>query len=237
MIVLPAIDIRAGKCVRLTQGDYGREKIYDLDPVAVAEGFRTEGAEWIHVVDLDAAKVGSPVNVDIVAAIVRETGLPVEYGGGVRSIDSAAKMLDLGVARVVVGTKLVSDRTLAQELFKTFTTRLVAGLDARDGKVSISGWIEDSSLDVIDFAKEMESIGAQRIVVTDISRDGMLTGPNLELLRRMLEAVRIPIVQSGGIASLDDVSAVKNVGAEGVIIGKAIYEGNLTVANAVAVSR
>lgn len=237
MTVLPAIDIRGGRCVRLAQGNYDQETVYDDDAVAVARSFLREGAEWIHVVDLDAAKSGFPVNHEIVAHIARETNLPIEYGGGVRSLESARKMLELGVARVVVGTKLVADRVMASQMFEAFGQAIVAGLDARDGKVAISGWTEDSPLDVIDFAKEMVDLGAPRFVVTDIARDGMLQGPNLGLLARMLEVVTVPVVQSGGISSLQDVVAVKETGAEGVIIGKALYEGNLTVAQAVAVSR
>ncbi len=223
--------------MRLSQGDYGRETVYEADPIDVAASFAASGAEWIHIVDLDAAKSGDLVNRELVAEIARKVPVPIEYGGGVRSLDAAQSMLDSGVARVVVGTKLVQDRALAALLFSKLGERVVAGVDSRDGMVSIAGWTEDSALEVIAFMLQMVEIGAARFVLTDISRDGMLVGPNLDLLACAISAVRRPIVQSGGIATLENVAAVRRAGAEGVIIGKAIYEGNLSVQDAVSVGR
>jgi len=233
MIIIPAIDIRAGKCVRLTQGDYAQEKVYDDDPVAVAQGFEAEGAELIHVVDLDGAKAGEPRNKAIIERIVRAVRIPIEVGGGIRSFDSASALLDIGVSRVVVGTALVQRPDLAERLFLTFRERVVAGIDARGGKVAIGAWTEQSEVTAVDLALTMQRSGARRVILTDIARDGMLNGPNLELLEEVASQLVIPVIQSGGIGSLDHLRSLKGTRAEGVIVGRAIYEGKFSVSEAI----
>ncbi|MGV3617079.1 MAG: 1-(5-phosphoribosyl)-5-[(5-phosphoribosylamino)methylideneamino]imidazole-4-carboxamide isomerase [Fimbriimonas sp.] len=237
MLIIPAIDLRGGRCVRLTQGDYGRETVYDLDPVEVALGFGREGAEIVHVVDLDGAKSGAPENLEIVARIVREGGLPVEFGGGVRSLETARRLLDLGVARVVVGSKLVQDAELSARFFSELGDRVVAGIDAREGKVATIGWTETSGVSAVELAQRVEAAGCRRIILTDIARDGALRGPNVDLLREVVGAVSIPVIASGGVSVVEDLRVLREAfpaGVEGVIVGKAIYEDRFTVAEAVA---
>jgi phosphoribosylformimino-5-aminoimidazole carboxamide ribotide isomerase len=236
MLILPAIDLRGGQCVRLTQGDYARECIYDSDPIRVAKEFQDQGAEWIHVVDLDGAKSGAPQNWESIEGIARSVNIPVEVGGGVRSIETVARLLECGVSRVVVGTKLVQDSELAGQMIGQFGDRIVAGIDAREGKVAVAGWIEQSSITAVDLAQRMEAQGVKRIILTDIAQDGMLTGPNLDLLRTVSESVGVPIIQSGGIGTLADLKLLYDIHRfrpEGVIIGRAIYEGKFTVREAV----
>lgn len=237
MLIIPAIDLRGGRCVRLTQGDYGRETIYDLDPVDVAQRFAAEGAEIVHVVDLDGAKSGSPANLEIVARIAREGGLPVEFGGGVRTLETARRVLDHGVQRVVVGSKLVQDAELSAQFFAELGEQVVAGIDAREGKVATIGWTETSEVTAVELALRVETAGCRRIILTDIARDGELKGPNLDLLRDVVAAVKIPVIASGGVAVVRDLELLRQAfpaGVEGVIVGKAIYENRFTVAQAVA---
>jgi phosphoribosylformimino-5-aminoimidazole carboxamide ribotide isomerase len=237
LLIIPAIDLRGGRCVRLTQGDYGRETIYDLDPVEVAQRFAAEGAEIVHVVDLDGAKSGSPANLEIVARIVREGGLPVEFGGGVRTLETARRVLDHGVQRVVVGSKLVQDAELSAQFFAELGEQVVAGIDAREGKVATIGWTETSEVTAVELALRVEAAGCRRIILTDIARDGELKGPNLDLLRDVVAVVKIPVIASGGVAVVEDLGLLRSAfpaGVEGVIVGKAIYENRFTVAQAVA---
>jgi phosphoribosylformimino-5-aminoimidazole carboxamide ribotide isomerase len=237
LLIIPAIDLRGGRCVRLTQGDYGRETIYDLDPVEVAQRFAAEGAEIVHVVDLDGAKSGSPQNLEIVARIAAEGGLPVEFGGGVRTLETAHRALEAGVQRVVVGSKLVQDAELSARFFAELGDRVVAGIDAREGKVATIGWTETSEVTAVELALRVEAAGCRRIILTDIARDGELKGPNLELLRDVVSAVKIPVIASGGVAVVEDLVQLREAfpaGVEGAIVGKAIYENRFTVAQAVA---
>lgn len=236
MLILPAIDVRGGLCVRLIQGDYARERIYDSDPVRVAQAFSDQGAPLIHIVDLDGARAGEPQNSEVIKRIARAVSIPVEVGGGVRSTESARRLLDAGVARVVVGTKLVQDHEFAARLFDEFGDAIVAGIDARGGKVAVAGWRQQSDVQAVDLAKTMEALGARRVILTDIAQDGMLTGPNLGLLDAVSDAVRIPIIHSGGVASLADLELLYDKARrrpEGVIVGRAVYEGRFTVAQAV----
>lgn len=235
MLILPAIDIRGGKCVRLVQGDYAQETVYDDDPVAVAQGFVEQGAEWIHIVDLDGAKAGKPVNLDIVERIVKQTSAKVELGGGIRSLESANQVLNRGIARVIFGSRLVSNRAESADLFLELGERAVAGIDARNGKVSVTGWTEDSELDALDLAKELEEAGAKRFIVTDIATDGMLSGPNLQMLAEFSGALTGHVIASGGVSSLEDLKSINAIQppVEGAIVGKAIYERRLTVQQAI----
>jgi phosphoribosylformimino-5-aminoimidazole carboxamide ribotide isomerase len=236
MLIIPAIDLIGGRCVRLTQGDYAQETVYDPDPAAVAKRFEDAGAEWIHVVDLDGAKAGEPRNLDAVGAVLAAVNAKVEFGGGVRSLETARRLLGLGVARVIVGTKLIQDPALAERFFSELGERVVAGIDARDGKVAVAGWIEGSDVSALDLARRVESQGARRIILTDIARDGALTGPNLGLQAQVAEGVGIPVIASGGIGALRDIDALLPLeakGVEGVIVGKAIYEGRVDLQEAI----
>jgi len=236
MLILPAIDLRGGQCVRLTQWDYAQERIYNSDPVQVALEFERQGAQMIHVVDLDGAKQGQPQNWDAIEAIIGAVNVPIEVGGGVRSLDTARRLRNMGVSRVIVGTKLVQDADLARRMFAEFEDHIVAGIDARGGQVAVAGWIEQSSVEATDLAARMETLGARRIILTDISKDGMLTGPNLQLLASVSGVVGIPIVHSGGIGELADLKLLYDKARprpEGVIVGRAIYEGRFTVSEAV----
>ena len=239
MILLPAIDLRGGKCVRLVQGDYARETVYGDDPVATALGFEEQGAEWIHIVDLDGAKAGRPsdVHLEAIAAIRRVSDVRIEFGGGIKDEDGLVAALTAGATRVVLGSAIVKDPAFARRTFVRLGDRAVAGIDARNRRVAVHGWLETSEIDAVEMARRVRDMGARRIVLTDIARDGMLTGPNLDLLREIHEACGLPIVQSGGIASLQDFNelfALDEAMPEGVITGKAVYEGRFTVAEALA---
>jgi phosphoribosylformimino-5-aminoimidazole carboxamide ribotide isomerase len=236
MLILPAIDLRGGQCVRLTQGDYAREKVYDSDPVRVAAEFESQGAPWIHVVDLDGAKSGAPENWSSIEAITRGVRIPVEVGGGVRSLETARRLLEVGASRVVVGTKLVQDQDLAAEMFAELGDRIVAGIDARNGMVAVAGWVEQSSVSAVELALAMQGMGATRIILTDIAQDGMLAGPNLGLLDSVSSSVTVPIIHSGGIGELSDLKLLYDMAErrpEGVIVGRAIYEGRFSAKQAV----
>ncbi|HEY3781766.1 MAG TPA: 1-(5-phosphoribosyl)-5-[(5-phosphoribosylamino)methylideneamino]imidazole-4-carboxamide isomerase [Fimbriimonadaceae bacterium] len=238
MLILPAIDLRGGKCVRLTQGDYAQEKVYDSDPAAVAASFEEQGAQFLHVVDLDGAKDGAPKNLGALKEIIKCIRIPVEFGGGIRSLESAQAALELGVSRVIIGTKLVQDRALASRMFETLGEKVVAGIDAKNGKVAVAGWIEQSAEDAFLFAKALENDGAQRFIVTDIATDGALMGPNLDFLALMADAVISPVIASGGVSSIADLAKIKalsRTNLEGVIVGKAIYEKRFSIEEALAV--
>lgn len=237
MLILPAIDLRGGKCVRLVQGDYSRETVYGEDPLDVAHQFEEEGARWIHIVDLDGARSGEPVNLPIVERIAKASKASLEFGGGVRSLEVARRVLAAGVKRVVIGTKLVSDPNFARGAFQELGDGVVAGIDARNGMVATDGWLETSETTAVGAAQRAEDMGARRLILTDIARDGMLTGPNVELLSQVMAAVRIPVIQSGGVSSIEDLEALARLGPagpEGVIVGKAIYEGKFSVKQAVS---
>jgi phosphoribosylformimino-5-aminoimidazole carboxamide ribotide isomerase len=225
--ILPAIDLRAGRCVRLLQGDYARETVFSDDPVAMARRWAEAGARRLHVVDLDGARSGRPENLPVVRQIAAAVSLPVQLGGGIRDREAVLAALDAGVARVILGTTLITgDPALIDALLAEFGDRVVAGVDARDGRVAIHGWTETTDRDAVDLARELEARGARRLIYTDISSDGMLDGPNFEGVRRMVEALSIPVIAAGGVSSADDVrrlAALEPVGLEGVIIGKALY--------------
>jgi len=236
----PAIDLRAGRCVRLREGDYDQETVYDDDPVAVADGFAAAGARWIHVVDLDAARSGEPVNRGVVAAIaaaVAARGVQVQSGGGVRTESAAAALADAGVARVVIGTAALEDPALVRRI--AARQPAAVGLDGRSGALAVRGWLESAGTSVLDVLPRFEDAGVAALVVTEISRDGTLAGPDLDGLRAVVARTRVPVIASGGVASLDDLRAIAELevdgrGVAGAITGKAIYEGRFTVAEALA---
>lgn len=236
MLILPAIDLLGGRCVRLFQGDYAQATQYSDDPAQVARSFAEQGARWLHVVDLDGAKAGTPVNVGAVESIVKAFEGSVEVGGGIRNLESARRLLDLGVARVVFGSRLVNDPGFAREAFDELGDRAVAGIDARDGMVAVHGWTEKSSVSAESLARELAAVGARRLIVTDIATDGAMSGPNLAFLKSMAAAGGVPVIASGGISTLADiadVAALEALGVEGAIIGKALYERVFSVAEAI----
>jgi phosphoribosylformimino-5-aminoimidazole carboxamide ribotide isomerase len=237
MDLYPAIDLRGGRCVRLVEGDFARETVYGDDPVAVAESFAAAGARWIHVVDLDAARTGRPVNRSTVAAIasaVAPAGVAVQAGGGVRSIEAAAALVDAGVARVVIGTAAVEDPSLVAGVAARWPGRVAVGLDHRGGEVRLRGWTEGGGRTVGELVPAAVESGAAAVIVTDISRDGRLVGPDVAGLAELAGATGAPVIASGGVGSMDDIRALAAVpGLIGVIAGKAIYEGRIDVAEAV----
>jgi phosphoribosylformimino-5-aminoimidazole carboxamide ribotide isomerase len=234
MELWPAIDLRNGKCVRLLQGDYAKETVFGDDPVAMAERFVAAGAKRLHIVDLDGAKDGRPTQAGLVARMVVAAGVPCQLGGGVRTLETARSYLDAGVARVVVGSVAIERPELLVELAETFPGRIVLGLDARDGKVAVRGWLETSTLTAIDVARRHAPLPLAAIVYTDIATDGMLSGPNLPALAEMVAAVPLPIVASGGVANAEDIRRVATTGCAGCIVGRALYEGKVTIPGAVA---
>ena len=241
MLVFPAIDIRAGKVVRLVNGDFRKEHIYADDPVAIARDFASQGAEWIHVVDLEGAKMGRPMNLDIVKRMVEELpNVKFQFGGGVRDKQIAEEVLAVGISRIVIGSKLAQDRAVSVTLQRIFKDRLVAGLDVRKGYVAVEGWTEESNIEVRKLAKQVEQDGFSRIVLTDIVKDGALSGPNIDLINKVEGATALPIISSGGVASLDDIRTLMKASSrplEGVIIGKALYEGKFTLSEAIEAAK
>jgi phosphoribosylformimino-5-aminoimidazole carboxamide ribotide isomerase len=239
MILYPAIDLKGGKVVRLEQGRADAETIYAEDASIPANQFKDAGAEWIHVVDLDGAFTGEQANGDAVETIIK-SGLKVELGGGVRSLEVIKHWLDMGVQRVVIGTKAVTDPNFLQECLNQFDPEKIAvGIDAKNGKVAVKGWIESVDLCAVEFAKTVQEIGIHTIIYTDISRDGMMIGPNFEAQVEMLKTLDIDLIASGGVASLDDIRRFKDIAAQhsnlnGVITGKAVYDGELDVSEAIS---
>ena len=239
MEVIPAVDIRNGKCVRLLQGKFDQETVFAYDPVEMALHWESLGAERLHVVDLDGAKTGQPQNLEVIVRIAGMLGIPVQMGGGIRTIETARQVLGLGVDRVVIGTSAVLDRDFARAMFEELGERVALGLDARDGFVATRGWQETSTVRARDFAQQMERLGARRIIHTDISRDGMLGGVNLPAMEAMARAVSIPVIASGGVKDIEDIRKLKELeplGIEGVIAGKALYIGSLDLREAIRVA-
>ncbi len=237
MYLLPAIDILGGRAVRLAKGDYSQVTVYNDDPVDQARRFEAQGATWVHVVDLDGARSGIPENIAIVERIVRETSLKVEIGGGIRTLDVLDRLADAGAARMVLGTALVNDPELARAAVERVGgDRLTAGIDAKGGEVAVSGWIEGSGVCATDLARAMGKAGFRHIVYTDIARDGMQTGLDTQAYAQMAEAFGHPVIASGGVASVSDIERLAPIAPsiEGVITGRAVYEGTLTVADGVA---
>ena len=240
MDLFPAIDIRGGRCVRLHQGDYGRETVYGDDPVAQAVAFVEAGAGWIHVVDLDAARTGIPENRDVVAAIAEAVDVPVQTGGGIRSVEAASVLFDAGVERVVIGTAAIKDLDLVRSLARDH--RVAVGLDARAGEVATDGWLVGSGRTVLDVARSFADVGVDAFIVTDISRDGTLEGPDIGGLIEVLGATSVDVIASGGVGTPNDLRELAAVEVDGrrlagVIAGKAIYEGHVDVAEAVMLLR
>lgn len=236
--LFPAIDLRGGRCVRLRQGDYAQETVYGDDPLAVASSFAADRAPWIHMVDLDAARTGAPENRPLIAAVVEAVDVPVQVGGGVRDDAAADALVESGVARVVVGTAALEDPGWVRRLAARYPGMVAVGLDARDRELAVRGWIEGAGRDLVDVAREFDDAGVAALVVTEIGRDGMLTGPALDQLGAVLAATSLDVVASGGVGTLDDLRALAQLTVDGrrlagAIVGRALYEGAFTVGEAI----
>jgi len=235
MLIIPAIDLKDGRCVRLFQGDMDKETVYFDNPVDAARHWIDDGATFLHIVDLNGAVEGRPVHTKEIAAICQQSGLSVELGGGLRSLAAVETALSLGVSRVVIGTAAYTNAKFLQALCKTFPGKIVVGIDARQGKVAVKGWKETTSMDAVELAKRCEQDGASRIIYTDVSRDGTGEGVNIDETLKIARSVKIPIIASGGVASLDDIRLLiplEKEGVEGVIVGKALYSGAFTLEQA-----
>jgi len=228
MIIYPAIDLLDGKCVRLRQGKYDQVTVYSEDPVAMAESFKEAGSEWVHMVDLDAAKSGIPQNRYIIEEVARKTGLSVQTGGGIRNLETLRYLLEeAGVARCVIGTSAIRDRAFTEKALALYGDKIAIGLDARNGEIAVDGWTSGSGMNVIEFARIMQGIGACTVIYTDIARDGMLSGPATEATKLLVRETGLGVIASGGIGSEADIDEIKTTGCSGVIVGKAIYEGKV----------
>ncbi len=236
MDVIPAVDIRGGRCVRLAQGDYARETVFEDDPVVAARRWAEEGATRVHVVDLDGAREGRPVNDALVRAIAGALDCPVQTGGGVRDLGSLQAMLDGGLDRVALGTAAVKDRAFLRAAVDAAGERLIVSVDARDGRVALEGWTEASDLDAMAFVDELASLGVQRIVYTDIGRDGVPGSPNFEAYARLTRSGTVKVVAAGGVSTLDDLRRLGACGVEGAIIGRALYTGDIELRAALEVA-
>ena len=237
MIVFPAIDIRGGRCVRLVEGDIARETVFDADPVAAARRWVDAGAEWLHVVDLDGAVVGEPVNVPALVRIRQAVDVPIQLGGGLRLEEHIAAAFDHGVDRVVLGTSAVRTPELVECAVARWGDRVAVALDTRDGRLAADGWLDQTAVEALDLAADLEAIGVRRFIYTDIRRDGTLAGPNLASLRGIVGALDAGVIASGGIGHVADVTAVAEIGAEGVIIGRALYDGRVALPEAIQAAR
>ena len=237
MIIIPAIDLKDGKCVRLLQGKKEEVTVYSDDPAEIAKQWVDLGARLLHLVDLDGAFTGEQKNLDIIREIRKAIHIPIELGGGIRDIHKINALIKFGVDRIIIGTSAVEDPEMIREACETFPGKILVGIDASDGKVAVKGWIEVTELDAVKFAKKMEKLGAAGIIYTDIARDGMQTGPNIEAMSVMVEAVSIPVIASGGVSGLDDIKKLMQIrDLWGVITGKALYSGSLDLKQAIEVA-
>ncbi|MGE4286447.1 MAG: 1-(5-phosphoribosyl)-5-[(5-phosphoribosylamino)methylideneamino]imidazole-4-carboxamide isomerase [Phycisphaerae bacterium] len=232
MDILPAIDLIDGKCVRLVQGDYSKQINYNDDPRKQAKCFIKDGAGWVHVIDLEGAKAGMPVNLEAVKQITELGKIKVEFGGGVRDEDSIKMLLDVGVTRIIIGTRAVKEFDWFTDMAQKYPQKLVLGLDARGDKIATHGWLENSSCELIDFARMAANLPINAIIYTDISKDGMLEGPNLERTEALVQSVDVPIVAAGGITTVDDITKLGQVSVAGAVIGRALYDGTIALKDA-----
>lgn len=232
--IIPAIDIRGGRCVRLFQGDYAQETVYSNNPVAVALKWQSMGAPRLHIVDLDGAASGETVNLNIISQIAQSAVVPIQLGGGIRDAAVIGKLLKTGVDRVVLGTAAVENPELVREACRKYGDAVIVSLDGRDGRMAVNGWREETDIPVVDFARQMAELGVARFVFTDISRDGTLTEPNFTALYELIQAVKVPVIASGGIASLSHLKILKLIGASGAILGKSLYTGAIDLKKALA---
>ena len=238
MIIIPAIDLKDGKCVRLIQGRRDAITVYSDDPVSMVKHWVKLGAELLHVVDLDGAFTGKQKNFEVITAIRDAVAVPIQVGGGIRDLERVEELVSFGVNRIIIGTSAVNAPDMLKNACKNFPGRVLAGIDAKEGKIAVKGWEEVTEWDAFEFAKKMESFGVAAIIYTDIARDGMLSGPNLDAMTEMVNELKIPVIASGGVSSIDDIKnlmKIKNLW--GVITGKALYEGTLNLKEAMQISK
>lgn len=235
-IIYPAIDIRGGKCVRLIQGDYGQETVYNDNPVEVAVEWQAGGAEWIHLVDLDGAKEGRPINAELIGQIASSVKVPVQVGGGLRTEADVERLLELGVSRVILGTAAIEDRSFVERVLKCYGSKIAIGIDARNGYVATRGWLDTSEVKAEDLAMQLAEAGAKTFIFTDISRDGMMKGPNTDAIVSLARASKQTVIASGGVSTLADIQSLaeyREAGVGGAIVGKALYTGAIQLSDAV----
>lgn len=237
MIIFPAIDLLGRKAVRLLKGDYNQVTVYSDSPLEVARKFKSLGATHIHMVDLDGAKYGTTPNMDIVAEVAENTGLFVEIGGGIRSMDTVKKYIDAGVSRVILGTAAICDEAFLKEAVRTYGEKIAVGADVKDGKIAVKGWLEQSDVTLDEFFLKMQNLGVKNIICTDISRDGAMRGTNLELYRELSAKYSLDITASGGVSSIEDVKELRKMNLYGAIIGKAYYTGAVDLKEAIEVAK
>lgn len=237
MYLFPAIDLIGGQAVRLVKGDYSQKTVYSNSPTEVAKSFYEAGAEYLHVVDLDGAKSGNTDNISVIADIIKESGLKVEVGGGIRSEEVIKKYIDAGVYRVILGTVAVTDPDFCREMTKKYGDKIAVGVDIKDGYVAIKGWTETAEKTCFEFCKELEKMGVKTVICTDISKDGLLSGTNLELYKELQGKFNIDFTASGGVSTLDDVKALMEIGVYGAILGKALYTGNIDLKEAITLTK
>lgn len=238
MIIIPAIDLKDGKCVRLLQGKKEKVTVYSDDPASMAKHWVSMGAELLHVVDLDGAFTGEQRNFDKIKAIRDAVDIPIEVGGGLRNIDRIETLISLGINRAIIGTSAAEDHEMLRSACEKFPGRVIVGIDAKDGKLAVKGWVEVTEWDAVEFAGKMENAGAAGIIYTDILRDGMLTGPNIDAMAKMVKAVKIPVIASGGVSKIEDIkNLIKIENLWGIITGKALYSGALDLKEAIKIVR
>lgn len=237
MIVLPAIDLFGGKAVRLYRGDYAQMTVYSGDPLGVARAFFSAGARHVHIVDLEGARFGTTPNFDVVAAITQNSGLKVEAGGGIRSAETVRRYLEAGVERVILGTSAANDAGFVREMVQTYGAAIAVGVDLKDGRVAVKGWTETTGLTGEEFCSQLEAAGVRTVICTDVSRDGAMQGANRALYKTLLESFGMRFIASGGVSSLDDISALKALGLYGAIIGKAYYTGAIDLGRAIEAAK
>ena len=236
MLIFPAIDILGGKAVRLYKGDYNLVTVYSDRPWEIAQTFIEKGCKAIHIVDLDGAREGSAVNMDVVRKIAQNPDILTEIGGGIRNQDTVQRYLDVGVSRVILGTAALENTAFLKEVLKKYGQKIAVGVDLKDGKVAVKGWLEKSDKDGLEFLKDLEDMGVRTAIVTDISKDGAMKGTNLELYRKIVSEVSMDITASGGVSALEDVRTLKEIGVYGAIIGKAYYTGAIRLEDAIAIA-
>jgi len=234
MEIIPAVDIKGGRCVRLYQGDYLKETVFSDNPVDVAKGWKAQGARRLHVIDLDGAAGGEVHNIAVIEAIVKGVNLPVQLGGGIRDEATVSKLLALGIERVILGTVAVENPELVKSLCWKYGEAIVVGIDARDGCVATRGWVKGTEIKALELALKMADFGVKRIIYTDIKRDGTLTEPGFEFIAEMVKGVKVPIIAAGGISKLSHLRKLAEVGVEGAIVGKALYTGDIKLGEAMA---
>lgn len=239
MLVIPAIDLSEGKCVRLKRGDMNEKTVFSDDPAEVARKWANEGAELLHIVDLDGAVAGASANLDAVQAILEAVPIPVELGGGLRSCQQVRRVLEAGVRWAILGTAAIANRPELEKCLQSFSDQIIVGIDARDGRVAVQGWTETSNVDAFDLARDMQELGVSKIIFTDINTDGMLGGPNIPAMKAMTQALDIPVIASGGVTTLEDIRKLRGLerfGLQGCIVGRALYSGTIALAEAVLVA-